>query len=106
MTDLISRDAAVAVLVNEIDGDDYENDGPLTRCIVRIRALPSIAPDPIEAEYVAAAVALAEAAYAMDDHIENHISPQDVDERVRLEISLEKSGLRFAAARAARDGAR
>ena len=47
MSDTISREAAVAVLVNEIDGDDYENDAPLTRCIDRIRALPAApAPQP------------------------------------------------------------
>ena len=47
MSDNISREAAVAVLVNEIDGDDYENDAPLTRCIDRIRALPAApAPQP------------------------------------------------------------
>ena len=57
MSDTISREAAVAVLVNEIDGDDYENDAPLTRCIDRIRALPAApAPQPWTEEELARAI--------------------------------------------------
>jgi hypothetical protein len=58
MSDTISREAAVAVLVNEIDGDDYENDAPLTRCIDRIRALPAApAPQPWTEGELAEAIA-------------------------------------------------
>ena len=58
MSNTISREAAVKILVNELDGDDYENDAPLSRCIERLRLLPAApAPQPWTEEELADAFA-------------------------------------------------
>ena len=101
--DLISREQAIGAVGDErieplpgSEGDIAYNEA-VHDCIVALRALPSlpsVAPDPIEAEYREAAVAWAEARYAMQCGCED-FCPH--------EAASIKAGIRFSAARAARD---
>ena len=90
--DTISREQAIGAL-SSLYGYD-ENHPDIAPAIEEILSLPSIAPDPIEAEYREAAVAWAEARYAMQCGCED-FCPH--------EAASIKAGIRFSAARAARD---
>ena len=83
--DTISREQAIAAVLELNATADY------SRAIAALRALPSVAPDPIEAEYREAAVALAEAWVSNEPSID-------------YSAALLRTHKRFAAAKSAREG--
>ena len=89
--DTISREQAIAALLRS----QFTHDDTYAYTVAALRSLPAIAPDPIEDEFVAAAVALAELDY-------------DSKNSVRAVYGIDRLAAqhRFSAAKAARDGAR
>ena len=89
--DTISREQAIAALLRS----QFTHDDTYAYTVAALRSLPSIAPDPIEAEYREAAVALAEARW--------FVCNGDGDDECRSQVPYDEAVDRFSAAKAARD---
>ena len=107
--DTISREQAIRELLNFGQAHTYSSenadlyrgfDNGVNACLVKIRALPSIAPDPIEDEYREAAQAHGEA------DIEIELCSCDGPVECSHWHAMVLTRARLIAARAARDGAR